>query len=335
VPVHSPFCEPLNYLDLIPFQILICALEMKRDIRWSIYGNTESFEFFCKEAIPEFHLKAEVHEEVKEGFRIVRKLLEHSYFEYQFYDEAASKALVILEMALRIRYKEIKGDPGKKTLTPLIRWFYSNNYLEVNNEYFIEQIKDVRNHLTHLHQNSIAGPIKRQLIINAANLVNDIYENPELRIERALKQKQMQEALHTMKSKGMFLKHENEGHLIFEAWPAFTNNKFTPSVTYFYAKPIFHIPENWFENRGEIHDSPTFLIEATSVEYANNKLTLHDRENKSYELSDIETAEDQKTFDNWSQLFDAYSNQTGERFSINTSMGKTFLQHLSDFHKMA
>lgn len=49
-------------------------------------------------------LKPKVHNEIKEGFRIIRKLPEHSYFEYQFYDETVAKSLVILEMALRIRY---------------------------------------------------------------------------------------------------------------------------------------------------------------------------------------------------------------------------------------
>lgn len=70
---------------------------IERDSRWP----NESFEDFCQNRIPQIYLKPNVHDEIKEGFRIIRKLLEHSYFEYQFYDEAARLDMVVTFWCLR------------------------------------------------------------------------------------------------------------------------------------------------------------------------------------------------------------------------------------------
>ena len=61
----------------------------------------------------------------------------------------------------------------------------------------------------------------------------------------------------------MEVRSEGESHLVFEAW-LFLDNKIKPDRIYFYWKPIYDIPDNFFEER-KIYDSPTFLTTASGV----------------------------------------------------------------------
>ncbi len=121
--------------------------ELKPDERWSILYNANDFDTFIKICTPEIWLKPEVPKHIHDSFGIIRKLLDHSYYVYEFYDEAASKALLIFEMALKLRYEEIEGKKWNKwdNLQKLIQYFADGQYFEADNPDYFDHIRHVRN----------------------------------------------------------------------------------------------------------------------------------------------------------------------------------------------
>jgi hypothetical protein len=81
-------------------------MELKMDSRWDVYVFDHSFETFKNKMLPQLFLKEQLANDVKKAFRVVGKLLEQSYYEYEFYDVAAREALFTFEMALRFATKK-------------------------------------------------------------------------------------------------------------------------------------------------------------------------------------------------------------------------------------
>lgn len=76
------------------------------DERWEIWGITTKEEFVDKFVVPgKFHDK--VPKNVVEAFETVTYLMAYAYFYYSFYDEAMSKALLIMEMSIKIKAEQL------------------------------------------------------------------------------------------------------------------------------------------------------------------------------------------------------------------------------------
>ena len=87
------------------------------DKRWEIWDIKTKEEFVDKFVVPgKFHNK--VPQDVVEAFKTVSYLMAHAYFYYPIYDEAMSKALLVMEMAVKFKAKELavnlKLEPNKK-----------------------------------------------------------------------------------------------------------------------------------------------------------------------------------------------------------------------------
>ncbi|HQS04892.1 MAG TPA: hypothetical protein PLT16_04570, partial [Daejeonella sp.] len=81
---------------------------IEQDSRWlSFEGIPNNFNDFSKKTVPEIYLKPEVHEDIKMSFRVIKRLMEFSFYEYEFFDVAADNAILVLEMAFKIRYQEL------------------------------------------------------------------------------------------------------------------------------------------------------------------------------------------------------------------------------------
>lgn len=53
---------------------------------WGVVQGGESFNSYCQKVIPDFEFNENVPESIKRRFVIIRKLLEFSYYEYEFID---------------------------------------------------------------------------------------------------------------------------------------------------------------------------------------------------------------------------------------------------------
>jgi hypothetical protein len=306
--------------------------ELSMDLRWSIFASTQTFEMFCKDALPEIYLKPEVPDQVVKSMQLVKSLLEFSYFNYEFYDEAALRALLTFEMAVNIRAKEVgifftENDSLKKKIDR----FNRAHYFEVYNDDYLNGIRKTRNLLIHTTSYGYAGPFKRHLIVQPLNLINDLYENPILREQRKNIQKSVRLFLRPFRHNGFLLKGEGTDYLCFEYW-LHINNKISPKQFIFKIKPIFHIPSNFIDEK-KLYESPTYMIVASKININNNILTLIDFNGEEYTLSSIENEDQQGTFDNWIKLYNNYDDFTGDQGSLGLEINRSFQEFMNMFYR--
>ena len=103
-------------------------------------GST--FDQYCA-ALPEFYFKKEVPEDVVKCFGVIKSLLAHSYFEYEFIDVAYSKALQTFEMAMSLRYRDFNpnADVDKLMFNHLVRELHKINLFETNLEVLLKHLE--------------------------------------------------------------------------------------------------------------------------------------------------------------------------------------------------
>lgn len=305
---------------------------MKRDATWDAFAISKNPDEFAKEIFPEIELKKEVHQDIKSEFRVIKRLVEQSYFEYQFYDKAATEALLTFEMALKMRNKElnfVKHDKYEPSLSKLITAFHKRDYFE-GNKRFLDLVRMVRNQFVHRDKHNFAGPLKRQYILHSIDLINGLYEDPKLRRKRKALTYVLNEAFKKIPSPGFKVKSKDEEFICFVGWFSFVNNKSNPREIYFYFKPLFDIPDNYFEEK-KLYLSPRYLIIANNFRTTDDSITLMDSEG-SYEITKLTLKEDIKLFEKWHKVFLGYSDQTGEYYEIKSEMIETYEKHLREFH---
>jgi hypothetical protein len=78
------------------------------DETWTVFDNVSTDRgSSLRNSYRRFICRPEVHSDTRENFRLIRKLLEYSYFEYKFYDLGALKTMITMEMALK---PQVPGD---------------------------------------------------------------------------------------------------------------------------------------------------------------------------------------------------------------------------------
>ncbi len=163
---------------------------LKPDSIWSAW-NIESQKQFIEKMVPEIIFRKEVAEDVLKEFETIKSLMIHSYYKYQFYDMAVNRSLQILEMACKIRYKELNGVDWKigKSFEKLIKEFDAINMFDTHVS-IIHHLREIRNSLLHPDRHSYAGVVMADKILFVVQLINEIYDNVELRKKRIELQKQ-------------------------------------------------------------------------------------------------------------------------------------------------
>lgn len=309
---------------------------MKMDEIWSIfYGTSCSIEEFNERIVPELYLKPQVHTDVIESFRVIKKLILHSYFEYKFYDIATTQSLLTLEMALKLRYKEINSQEwsNKKRLNDLMDWFEEEIYFEVYNNEYLKRIRQIRNWVAHPSQHFSSGPHTKHIIENVLDLINGLYEDPELRKDRMKLTRMINEKLLEFKN-GIRCTINNVTYFAFNAWLAFVNNKKTPFEVYFYFTPTFKFPEGYLEAGNTWIHPQVIDFTGCSIEYSDSSILMKNSENSTLLISEIQNPDEKKEFDNWREKFQRYCHPTGGYFFPNDKIVDTFSFHLRAFYKM-
>lgn len=154
---------------------------------WDVYSHKE----FIEKMIPEIHFKKNVHEDIIKEFEILKCLLVHAYYRYQFFDIAVNKSLQIMEMAFKIKYRELHQMPAVNVKVPLwklIRELERTNHFEDQPSY-VHRLRELRNSFLHPDRHSFAGSVFSNVIKGVVQVINELYEDIPLRIERrALKE---------------------------------------------------------------------------------------------------------------------------------------------------
>lgn len=214
---------------------------LERHRTWTAFQGELSFEEFVDKKIPKILFKEAVNSDVKQAFEIIQKLLIHSYYEYLFIDVAVNKALQTFEMALKLRYKELNGGKEwkKATLYQLIPWFQKRHYFESDNKNFLHRIRKTRNYLSHPENHRFAGSVGFPWIQTVVELINDLYEDTELRVQRKALRDEMTKSIKAIVTNGARLIAHNYEELIYDVGIVLVNNKTTPCQFFIGLLPIF------------------------------------------------------------------------------------------------
>jgi hypothetical protein len=307
---------------------------MKMDETWSVFQFAHDREGFEKQFIPEIYLKPNVHPDVVENFRVIKRLIEHSFFEYKFYDVATLKSLLTLEMALRIRYKQVNHVewPKRGSLARLLDWFSAANYFDVYNKEYLTIIREIRNSLAHPTQHSVSGASGRRIIENAIDLINGLYEDPRLRRKRMGLTVNIINKLQEFKN-GIRCTIGNKMYHAFNSWPAFINNKLTPIEIHFYFNPTFHIPEETLLNTNLIYP-PVEHFAGNTIRILKNSIELRNSNSDTLIISAISDELEQQEYLDWVNRYEPYCKPGYGYIYPNGSIIETYTMHLRQFHKM-
>jgi len=280
------------------------------DERWDIIYGIKSHEEFMDKFNLKFHLKPEAAPDIHGIFRVVQKLLEHSYFEYEFGDVAALKAKLWLETALKIRYQELSGKfwPQKgKNYKELLMWFMDGGYLEYNSKDLVDYVRDVRNLSAHERMHSFSGALGAQHVRIAVDLVNDVYEDKEKRTERIRETAMINSNIEKLLGKGCMLElASGESFMTYLMVVVFYDNKRVPQRIHLSYKPIFPIPDQY-----NVSDSiaiyECFPLTCHFIELDEEQVIGRTADGEEvFKLSLIVDPTTRKAWNDWKKSFDAY-----------------------------
>lgn len=151
---------------------------------WDIFGINSREEFVTKFVV-EGNFNKNVPEDISKSFVTVSYLLAHSYYHMPMFDEAFSKALLIMEMAVKLKAKQLNIDlklpPNKKgvsfdkKLSKLIDEICLNEELLFLKPDF-DRARSIRNNKMHPDKHSFAGIMSYadsniRLLVNIINLL--------------------------------------------------------------------------------------------------------------------------------------------------------------------
>lgn len=206
-----------------------------QDKQWLLTSEDNiSLDEFTK-ILPPIRFYDIVNQDVKDAFQIVRKLMIHSYYEYSFFDVAVTKALHIFEMALKLRFRELNNKEwdNKKPLEKLIEWFRKRNFFEIEDKEFFDHVRNTRNRLSHPERHYLKALTSSHWIRTAVDLINDVYEDVELRKQRRMLKYQIRHDIDIFLKNGGKLVYRGIPVLIYACGDILVNNKVTPTIVYF------------------------------------------------------------------------------------------------------
>ena len=151
---------------------------------WDMFGINSREEFVTRYVVEgKFHQN--VPEDISKSFVTVSYLLAHSYYHLPMFDEAMSKALLIMEMAVKLKAKQLnidlklpankKGVSYDKKLWKLIDEICQNKELSFLKQDF-DRAREIRNSKMHPDRHSFMGTMSLpdsnvRLFINIINLL--------------------------------------------------------------------------------------------------------------------------------------------------------------------
>jgi len=294
-----------------------------------------SFEKFCSE-IPEFYFKKEVPEDVVQNFEIVERLLAFSYYEYKLIDEAYAKAIHSFEMAMSIRYKELNLplSNGKLVFDFLIRSLNEQNCFDTDITVLM-QVKQMRNHFSHPERHSFGGAVYWNRVEFISRLVNEMYEDIALRIDRR-------------KIAGEFIVRKQELDLdkfvvmrigmakpiiLFNVALLWINNKRSPCTYLIEYTPLFDLT---YETEGQIKGPEIFGLKIINPIFTAREFIATDfitGETVSFS-SVTDNPEQINQFQNWKAKYDSISWNFMYEQSIRMWSSEILVPELQEFQKM-
>ncbi len=194
------------------------------DSRWELYQVSSKEEYTEK-----FVVKGKFHScvptDIQDTWQTVEYILAHAYYHWPMYDEGFKKALLIIEMAVKLKAKELgidlKTEPNKKgkvfdkKLSQIIKEVFNqehNKFLKDD----IDRARNIRNFLVHPDSNTYMGGmgnIKGNLMF-IVNVLNGIFKNNEEHIALYQKSIDIADSLREFNDELLVLEYDKPSILI-------------------------------------------------------------------------------------------------------------------------
>ncbi len=306
---------------------------MQYDKTWSIFDEAlKNRDHFRKMIVPQLHLRPEVPAPIVESFRVITKLIEHSYYEYKFLSTAGLECMLTLEMALRLRYKELTQKEWAKNLQDLLKWFDKADYIEVYNDEYLNGLRTIRNNMAHPSPNNSMGLIGSHLIEDIADLINGLYEDNVLRKSRKQLTHQLTDAIVRFNNRMVFTLR-GQRYSIYSAWLAFVGNKNNSLAIHLYFKPAFAIEDKDFTVNGW---GPAVILyfNASSYTIGPDLLSLTDGAGDTLLIKGMTDISELTQFEQWTKKYEKYQQPNTGNIFTEKGITDTFSIHLRDFHKL-
>lgn len=167
------------------------------DERWRIF-NCPDYETYLNSYLIKGKFHCKVPKQILDDYVTIEHLMAIAYYHYPIYDEALSKLLRTIELATKLRCKELfisltlesnnqkSIQLKKKTFNRLIEDLIKAEP-EKNISHLLNNIKDLRNLLMHPENHSYAGGINYPAIISCVTAINILFA--EERYFKTLKEK--------------------------------------------------------------------------------------------------------------------------------------------------
>jgi hypothetical protein len=253
------------------------------DSRTEIVFGSNDYDLFLTR-LPNLFLTEQVPEIIQNEIKIVLKLLQHSYFEYEFIDIALTHAIFTMEKALKLRYYDLQKSESKLSLEKLITWAKDHDLVEHETSDVLHAYRIIRNAKVHATRRSLGGLIYLQAIPGVTALINDLHEDTLLRSERKLHLTNIRKFFDEHFSLGMQLNIEERTNLYKILHPVFVDNKSNPALWYFAGVPITDL-----RNYKASHLLPTFdfALSGVAIDTENKTVSGHDSTGKLYTLAPL------------------------------------------------
>jgi len=208
---------------------------LNADPIWKHFVNGKSFEDFVA-SYPPFVYHEKVPTEIRQHLDDIHALLIHSFYRYRFLDIANARAMQVIEMALRVRHKEL-GSPElpsrrrkRKGSTPqledLLDWAEGAGLLEETddrptwrgwNKKRTDVLRGLRNYVIHADASTVHGVTIVGMLYSVVDFVNELYADVDVRKTRHQFEKKLQSELGRVLSGGAILEIGTIRLIVFHA----------------------------------------------------------------------------------------------------------------------
>ncbi|OSZ82585.1 hypothetical protein CAP35_04775 [Chitinophagaceae bacterium IBVUCB1] len=305
-------------------------MEPIKDDIWQLVSESSTWLSFKETVLQPVYFKEEVPTELKEAGIITHKLLMYSYYEYTFIEVAITQAIFLLDKALSVRWKQIHGRKTDKKFSALINWFYDKGYLETLNRERIHNLRKLRNSKVHDANNGIGGMGIIHQVYWIFDLINGLYENPELRKQRIEARYKLANQFKSFVQDGVIVPIHEKKYIAFSISPVFLDNKSESPILHLYISLIFDLQP---KRDGKIHYSNHKLSVADWRFDGNHFKATNLADGKPITISKITDKTNRMKFGNWHNDSKNYPDFSLLLFEILAPVTKLETDLLRQFHK--
>jgi hypothetical protein len=186
------------------------------DERWAIFGMN-SFEDYCEKSVAEGLFCSYVPEEIREAYKNAEYIMAHAYYHYPLYEEAFSKLLMTIEMAVKQRC--IQFDIPLQTTNKYDQLTYKtfDNLIQEMSRFEatkkiengLHWLRKKRNQKLHEYRHTVSGSMFYNFMKVGVTMLNKIFIPKEIFESSEIERSSKQQLLNSINHKPLVFENKN------------------------------------------------------------------------------------------------------------------------------